>query len=154
MKTLVNYIPEVRGEIKDFEETFIVPIYQSPVDVLNHILSLTEREGYEELSLGKFCFAFLVAKSGFERFCKHRNFWTSLSNRLGNDNEVYGDTWRHRTIEGQTTRTMARIRDYRDKLKYGGPSVSEMLLRTSGNLFICIVRLLHSDYKIESVPTK
>jgi len=154
MKALVSYLPEVREKMKDFEETFIVPVYKSPVDVLNNVLFLGEKAGALELSLGELCFAFLIAQSGCERFCEPVGFWTLLSSRLTFDSEGYGDTWRHREIKGQTSRTMSRIRDYRDKLKYGEPSVSEMLLKTCGNLFICIVRLLHPAYQMEDVLTK
>lgn len=161
MKTLVSYIPEVRAELEKLV-TYQVFRFKAPspsnfktsVGVLDEILLLGGRTGNEEFSLSEFYLAFLIAKSGYQRFCEYGSFWEALSNRLGRDSEEYGDTWRKRSIEGQTSRTMARIRDYRDKLKYGKPDVSEMFLKTCGNLCICIVRLLHPAYQMEDVLTK
>lgn len=65
-------------------------------------------------------------------------FADELAKQLAEDEARWGDTWRHRPIEGQEERTYARFRDYFDQYLHTGAPVP--WLKIAGNALICWVR--------------
>ena len=66
-----------------------------------------------------------------------------LEMQLVEDEKIWGDTWRYRTLAGQDHRMAARLQDYIDQLKQGGtPLPYEKIL---GLAHIALVRIHRTD---------
>jgi hypothetical protein len=72
------------------------------------------------------------------------DFAKALKEQIAEDEKRWGDTWRHRTIEGQVDRMMARFVDYQDQHNKGG--VPMPWLKVAGEALIGWARDNNSDY--------
>lgn len=70
-------------------------------------------------------------------------FMEALEEQLRDDWRRWGDTWLHRTREGQTERTIKTFRDYFDQYEQAGVPVN--WLKVAGNALICWIRENKSD---------
>ncbi len=115
-----------------------------PKDVLFAVLSMGK---FADDDLTSFCVALGHIMFGYAKHVALTTFWRDIRRQLDADQVRWGDTWRNRSVRGQQERTMARVRDYYDQLNLGtSQDVGTLYLKAAGNLYICIVRLLHPDY--------
>jgi hypothetical protein len=70
-----------------------------------------------------------------------------IEKQLKEDQERWGDTWKHRPIEGQEARTFARLRDYYDQYLFAGISIPWE--KVIGGAIICMVREMHPEELVE-----
>ena len=63
------------------------------------------------------------------------------------DQERWGDTWKHRPVEGQVDRMMARVQDYYDQYKFAG--IPFPWFKVVGEMLIGWVRENDPDYAKE-----
>lgn len=146
-------LDEYIGEVREHVETFITgPLFkfepESPLKAIQDVLSRSDN-GEKELIQYEITLALAILKLTYDKCISEPDFWDALVLRLREDNVEWGDTWRTRDIRGQTGRTMRSFRKYADKLTNGEPDPAEMLLRASGNMFICLVRYLDPNYKVK-----
>lgn len=147
MRHLNTYADEVRAEVQKMVrgDDSLFPVEGSkPKDVLFGILAMGI---FEDDDLYLYCVAFARLMYGYAEFVSPTTFWSDLNKQLEREHIKWGDTWRRRTIFGQQNRTMDRVRDYYDQLDLGNTKdTAKHFLNTAGNLYICIVRLLHPKY--------
>jgi len=79
-------------------------------------------------------------------------FTLALKLQINKDDARWGNTWRHRSIDGQVDRMMARFKDYQDQYNNGG--VPMAWLRVAGEALIGWVRENYPDYYMGEQPTK
>lgn len=66
-----------------------------------------------------------------------------ITEQVKADQIRWGDTWKHRPIEGQEDRTFARYDDYYDQFLFGGvPIPWEKII---GGAIVCMVREAHPE---------
>jgi hypothetical protein len=70
-------------------------------------------------------------------------FLTEFVNHLKKDDLRWGDTWLHRTREGQEERTELTFRDYFDK--YRNANIPIDWLSVVGGAYICWLRERHPE---------
>jgi hypothetical protein len=66
------------------------------------------------------------------------NFEEAFEVQIGNDEERWGDTWKHRGRDGQEERAFERYRDYLDQFRNAGVPIP--WLKVAGEAMICWVR--------------
>lgn len=74
------------------------------------------------------------------------DFTQALQEQLDADEKRWGDTWRHRPIEGQVDRMMARFKDYQDQHNYTSLDIPMPWLKIAGEALIGWVRENNPDY--------
>lgn len=65
-------------------------------------------------------------------------FIEALKEQMESDQKRWGDTWKHRPVEGQEERAFARFRDYYDQFINAGIPIPWM--KVVGEALICWVR--------------
>lgn len=75
------------------------------------------------------------------------DYWSETSEKMvkqiQSDQERWGDTWKHRSIDGQEERVFARFLDYYDQWKFANiPIPWEKII---GEAHICMVRKDHPE---------
>ena len=73
-------------------------------------------------------------------------FCEELIIQIDADEKRWGDTWRHRPIEGQVDRMMARFKDYQDQHNYTVLNVPMPWLKIAGEALIGWVRENYPQY--------
>lgn len=66
-----------------------------------------------------------------------------LEVRLQEDQKRWGDTWKHRSVEGQEERIFARFNDYYDQWKNAGTPIP--WLKVIGEAHIALTRQNHPE---------
>lgn len=74
-------------------------------------------------------------------------FCEELKEQIEEDQKRWGDTWRHRPIEGQVDRMMNRFRDYQDQHNNGNTPMP--WTKVAGEALIGWVRDNNPDYFLE-----
>lgn len=74
-------------------------------------------------------------------------FIGTLQQQLTSDDARFGDTWKHRPVEGQMGRTYDRYGTYLDQFIYGRGENKEFdWLKVAGGAVICLTRIENPDY--------
>lgn len=73
-----------------------------------------------------------------------KTFCLELQEQIKSDEKRWGDTWRHRTVEGQVDRMMDRFKDYQDQHNHGGQPFP--WLKVAGEALIGWVRENNPEY--------
>jgi len=71
-------------------------------------------------------------------------FIEAFEAQLRSDDVRWGDTWLHRSPEGQEERLFGDVTDYFDKFKHGNEPMP--FLKVIGNAYICWVRELKPNF--------
>jgi len=71
-------------------------------------------------------------------------FAKALKIQLDNDEKRWGDTWRHRSVEGQVDRVMAGFTNYADQFNHGNKPFP--WLKVAGEALIGYVRETYPEY--------
>lgn len=115
--------------------------------ILASILESIPDDGNREQWIGlltQACLGRVVQQEGNSIEYPVEDLLGDVEAQLLEDEERWGDTWRHRTIEGQAERTAQRIVDYKDQHERGGQDIN--WLKIIGGAIICLVRLDHPEY--------
>lgn len=64
--------------------------------------------------------------------------------QIDSDQERWGNTWKHRPIEGQEERCFQRFRDYYDQFVHAGTPIP--WLKVIGEANICMARQNHPEW--------
>jgi hypothetical protein len=67
-----------------------------------------------------------------------------MREQIKKDQERWGNTWKHRPVEGQAERVFQRYRDYLDQHLHGGKPIP--WLKVIGEANICMARKSHPDW--------
>ena len=68
----------------------------------------------------------------------------AMLEQLEGDQERWGDTWKHRPIEGQEERVFQRYRDYLDQFRHAGTPIP--WVKIIGEANICMAREAHPEW--------
>lgn len=68
----------------------------------------------------------------------------AMREQIKNDQKRWGDTWKHRPVEGQVTRVFQRYADYLDQFFYGDEPMP--WLKVIGEANICMAREAHPEW--------
>jgi hypothetical protein len=68
----------------------------------------------------------------------------AMREQIISDTERWGDTWKHRPVEGQEERAFQRYRDYLDQFVHAGTPIP--WLKIIGEANICMARQEHPEW--------